>query len=369
LQLEREILGHAKDQTQILNGIDFTHLSRLRDDRHLCAHPAYSTEAELFEPSCELVRLHLVNVVNLVLALEPRQGRAIFDVFSIDVQSVGFPTKHEQIVDYVEQRYLQRVRRSNIHNFGVVLAKSLIMGNPTEWDVHYGKIISTLVSVRDRSAAYWPEVSTSIIRLLDNLEPANRSRAIAFIGFFPEFLVRLNAPTRTSLQATVDTLTPLDLADYRVLAGVGSQQFRAALLRLIEQLSDDSVAEAVAQNSTALLNIPELWVRGLNIYKNSRSFRGSEENFRRLILPFSVHMDSEKIGELLGAIMSNGQNWSASLTPSLLLRILQDMAPQVRPSNEIMNEFYIHIEDGLSVREYEQVFAAFTGFGWVIPVH
>ncbi|UGA38934.1 hypothetical protein JOS77_04425 [Chromobacterium haemolyticum] len=130
------------------------------------------------------MRLHLVNVVELVLAREPRQGRAIFDVFDVDVQSVGFPTDHEQIIDYVEQRYLQRVRVANIPNFGVVLAKSLIKAVPAEWDAHYSKIESSLVAVKDRAVGVWQDVAASIVRLIDNSEPECRPRIIAFLAAF-----------------------------------------------------------------------------------------------------------------------------------------------------------------------------------------
>ena len=73
LQLEASIIDDAMNNTQIVNRIAGAHLQRLREDRHLylCAHPAFSAEAELFEPSPELVRLHLVNAVDLVLSQEP----------------------------------------------------------------------------------------------------------------------------------------------------------------------------------------------------------------------------------------------------------------------------------------------------------
>ena len=63
LQLEGGILEDATANTQVVNRLARTHLDRLREDRHLCAHPAFSAEADLFEPSHELVRLHLVNAV------------------------------------------------------------------------------------------------------------------------------------------------------------------------------------------------------------------------------------------------------------------------------------------------------------------
>lgn len=92
LQLEAGILEDATANTQVVNGIARKHLERLHEDRHLCAHPAFSAEAQLFEPSPELVRLHLVNVVDLVLAQEPLQGKAIFDLYDADVQSPGLRT-------------------------------------------------------------------------------------------------------------------------------------------------------------------------------------------------------------------------------------------------------------------------------------
>jgi hypothetical protein len=134
LQLEATIIEDATTNTQIVNRIARTHLERLREDRNFCAHPAFSAEAELFEPSPELVRLHLVNAVDLVLSREPLQGKAIFDLFDIDVSSAGFPTAHARILDYVEQRYLERVRTQNIRNFGTILAKSLLNGTPPQWE-------------------------------------------------------------------------------------------------------------------------------------------------------------------------------------------------------------------------------------------
>ena len=94
LQLEASIIDDATTNTQVINRIAGTHLLRLREDRHLCAHPAFSAEAELFEPSPELVRLHLVNAVDLVLSREPLQGKAISELYDADVQSPGFPTEH-----------------------------------------------------------------------------------------------------------------------------------------------------------------------------------------------------------------------------------------------------------------------------------
>jgi hypothetical protein len=190
LSLERTIIEDATVNTQVINRISQTQLDRLREDRHLCAHPAFSAEADLFEPSAELVRLHLVNAIDLVLSQDPLMGKAISELFDVDVQSLGFPTTHERVVDYVEQRYLSRVRARNIGNFGTVLAKSLLKGVPVTWELHQQKIVSSLIAIRERAPDAWPELSASIVLMLDNLSPEDRPRAIAFLASFHDFWPR-----------------------------------------------------------------------------------------------------------------------------------------------------------------------------------
>jgi len=217
------------------------------------------------------VRLHLVNAVDLVLSQEPLQGKAIFELYDVDVQSPGFPTDYERILDYVDQRYLARVRAQNVRNFGTVLAKPLLKGVPAQWEPLHRKIIPSLVAVRERAAEAWPDISLAIARLMDNLEPVSRPRAIAFIAAFPDFWPQLQEPTRTALQATIDNADPAALTDYRILAGVTLPQFRAALLALIAGLNRENLAAAIASQPLA-----ELWPLAVEHYKGSGSWRGSE---------------------------------------------------------------------------------------------
>jgi len=363
LQLEASIIDDATNNTQVVNRIAGVHLERLRADRHLCAHPAFSAEAELFEPSPELVRLHLVNAVELVLSREPLQGKAIFDLYDVDVQSPGFPTSHARIVDYVEQRYLERVRAQNIRNFGTVLAKSLLKGSPAHWEPQHRKILSSLAAIRDRAPAHWPDVVLVIVRLIDNLEPENRTRVIAFIAGLPDFWPLLLEPTRTAIQQTVDNMNPTTLADYRILSGMTVPHFRAALLRVIGGLDRNQLAAAIAAHPRA-----ELWPGAIDTYRESGGWRASEANFRSLIAPFAGQLNRQSLDQLLDAVIGNGQNWDAGETSDLLHSMLRNTQAADQPTPEARNRFYQHIRRVRRVEQYDDVLALLQADGWVLPL-
>ncbi len=70
LKTEREILDTAK-RLELISTREFYELNKLREDRHFCAHPSFSTDEDLFQPSAEQVRANIVNALNFVLIQKP----------------------------------------------------------------------------------------------------------------------------------------------------------------------------------------------------------------------------------------------------------------------------------------------------------
>lgn len=89
LALEKNLL----DTAEKLELIDFTQrrqLERIRDDRHLCAHPSIRPLGDLYEPTMEYARAHLAAALEAVLIQPPSQGRKIVDSFLKHVVDPGF---------------------------------------------------------------------------------------------------------------------------------------------------------------------------------------------------------------------------------------------------------------------------------------
>ena len=371
VKLESEILCHATREIQLLNPHALTHLKRFRQDRHRCAHPAFDTQSELFEPSPELVRLHLVNAIDLVLSQNPLQGKAILELFSIDVQSVGFPKDDFKIWDYVHERYLDRTRRQNIINFGTVLAKSLLRGVPEEWEKHSNKIIQALVAIRDRAPDSWPELFASIRMILNSLPPDDRLRGITFIAAFPDFWPELDAATRTILRETVENTTPedLNLDDYIFLSRLKILELEQPMLRLINELPTKRLRDVISIEA-----LPEFWSAALKCYKESDSFKESQNNFRDFILPFADTLTAEMFDSLLIVIEKQNQNWPAWRTPRFLLELLNTVSEENFPTHHGRSRFYLfllrqHPTSGPQswINVYGDVFESFEQDGWTPP--
>lgn len=362
LQLEKDILKDAANKTMLINQLALKHLDRLHDDRHLCAHPAFSDEAALFEPSPELVRLHLVNAIDLVLSQEPLQGKAISEFFDVDVQSVGFPSDEARILDYVEQRYLNRTREKNVHNFGIVLAKSLLKGEPVQWEKFDHKIVNSLIAIRDRAPQAWPAIQQTIVVMLDSLEPIHRERAVAYIATFPDFWPRLSPSTQAAIQNTVENMSSTEMTSYHILKGTTFPQFRTPLLRLIDSLSKEQLEEAIAARP-----LKDLWSRAVAVYKTSGSYRGSEQNFNSYVAPYSGKLRKEQFDELIDAILSKDQNWDAAETSNYLLGILRNTVESEWPTYDARNRFYQKMARMSRLLKYMEVLTLLTTDGWQFP--
>lgn len=338
MELERSLLDHACQKMATIDAMGLRTLKRLYEDRHLSAHPAFATKDDLYEPTDELVRAHMAAAIELILAQRPVQGRGIFEIFGTDLQSPGFPSTRQAIIDYVEQKYLDSMRSSVLRNFGVVVGKSLIQNIPPEWEPYQSKLSATLLSLKLRRPLDWDGIETELVKLINDDDPANRLRSIAVLASVPELIARLSQPTLTALHHTV-AADPLLAAAPQTFAAVEIDQFRNRLVERFKTLDDTSAARVLSAIAPS-----SLWPDALSRYADSGSFRGAEARFDQFISPFRPIIADPHLDELFAVVHDNGQIWDAGLTPTQIADLLKSVHPHL-PSGAAIDRLYNRLPD------------------------
>ncbi len=360
LELERTLLKHAFEKMQMIDRNGFSDLVRLQEDRHKCAHPAFANETQLFHPTPELVRLHLGNAVQLMLAQPAVQGKSLLDEFDADIVSPGFPVNQPDVADYVEDKYLNRIRERAIPNLALVLAKSLLKNTPENWAAVDEKVINSLIAIKDRRTGSWPEIEVALVATIDGLEPHLRTNILGFLGCFPSLAERLQPATMVSLRAIV-AADDANTWAARNFKAVDIPAFAAEIVGAFARL-EDKKATAVLLHSPSLA----FWPSAVFRYRNSGGFRSSELNFDQFVSPFQRIIRTVELDQLLEAISANGQNWDAAQTNTKLSNFLGG-TNGVRPSDASLNTFYSEMKKRNMLQSYLHVFKDMEYRGWAPP--
>lgn len=116
LEIERNIVQIASEKFGFFDGQQLIDLKRIQDDRNRCAHPTYQGTDQLYSPSAELARTHLVHAVEHVLSVPPVQGKAATAHIVKLVESDYFPVTLEQAKTQLKLGGLERPKDSLVRS-------------------------------------------------------------------------------------------------------------------------------------------------------------------------------------------------------------------------------------------------------------
>ncbi|MGN9915977.1 hypothetical protein [Micromonospora palomenae] len=126
-KFENGLLGQARDTFQFIGNREHAELSRIYEDRSLCAHPAYSRgNDELFSPTPELVRAHLSTAIDALLSHGPVTGRKAIERFEREVRESSFPQDDAKLREYLSESYMRRGTPALRVNLIKVICKSTL---------------------------------------------------------------------------------------------------------------------------------------------------------------------------------------------------------------------------------------------------
>ena len=143
-EFEANIFEKSKG-LELLSHLEREDLDRLRLDRHRCAHPSIHDPTSDYQPTPELARSHLRNIVEHLLSRPPVAGKSALDKLKKLVDLPTFPIDEEEALVMFRCSPLQRAKNSVVREFFFFLMQRiLIQTGPVDQHVRDATAISAL---------------------------------------------------------------------------------------------------------------------------------------------------------------------------------------------------------------------------------
>lgn len=328
--IERLLLKTANETLQLLAPHEFDALTRLYDDRHLCAHPAFVADDELFQPTPELVRAHLIHALQYLLVHAPLQGKSAVARFEADVLSPSFPTLSQDISSYVRAKYLDRAKDVLVSNlikglltapFGLERAK--FMGK--EW-----LLAQTLREIAvAKTAIYDRLVPPFVARRFDAVPDDVLLKICALLDADTRIWTWISEPVRIRVRTLLASSTLANLKGSGAFDAFVIPELADVLMGRFDTFDEDTQISIISENPRR-----EFVQRAIEIYSGAGGYRHAEMLGRALMIRLAPFFSADHIRRVLDAVSGNGQIWGASGTPTILDTVFdlnRAVLPEARP--------------------------------------
>lgn len=328
--IERLLLKTAYDTLQLLAPHEFDALSRMYADRHLCAHPAFVADDELFQPTPELVRSHLIHALQYLLIHAPLQGKSAVSRFEADVLSPSFPTSSQDIGAYVRSKYLDRAKDVLVSN----LIKGLLTASfGTERVKFVGKERLLAQTLREiavaKTAIYDQVVPPFVARRFEAVADDVLLKICALLEADTRIWTWISEPVRIRIRTLLSSSTLANLKAAGAFDAFAIPELADVLMVRFDAFDEDTQISVISENPRR-----EFVDRAIELYSGAGGWRHAEMLGRALMVRLATFFTADDIRRVLESVMSNGQIGGASGTPAILDTVFDlSMAvlPEARP--------------------------------------
>ena len=336
--IECELLEKAYSDFQLLAPHEYSALERIQKDRNLCAHPAFVVQDELYQPTPELVRGHIVHALQYLLVHAPLQGKSAIDRFFADLMSPSFPETAEDVGTFICARYLDRAKDVLVVNLIKAILSVPFGGERAEYVGRTRALALTLREIsRAKTAIYDAEVPDIVAQKFGQIDDDVLMGICPFLGKDPRIWEWLAQPEQVRIRrlletADVETLKTSSAFDAFLIEPLGS-----ILLDRFNGFDDTTKTSIISEHPKK-----ELVPSGINIYAEAGSFRKAERLGQSIILPLAPFFQAEDIESILNAASENGQIWNASGTPEILKQLFNQTRHLLQESRPHWQKFVDH---------------------------
>jgi hypothetical protein len=319
LKFEREVLERAELKFELIAHFERQDLDRLLEDRNRCAHPSQRDESERYEPTAELVRLHIRNAVTHLFQHQPTQGKAALTAIEAEIRSPTFPSSDDRAREVLRHGPLARPKAALLRNAVLLMLKWLLTKGVQNDEAN--RVAAAFNAVVDLHRA-------NVEAILAEPAVADIVRN-ASLGDRTIHVVRALALVR-SLQAAVrdDTLVILepfvenvadDAVDMIIHFASDVSRLRGAVVKRLQRVKRPQLAALIA-----LRPRPVYVDRALQLYVAASTFANADEMTGSLVLPLVDYFEREHGTKIRRASETvNSQVGQASKFGSVKARLIE----------------------------------------------
>jgi hypothetical protein len=316
-QFENGLVELARDKFEMFLPHEATDLLRLRDDRHLCAHPAFVSDDALFSPTPELTRVHITHAIFHLLSRPPVQGKQLITRYDHDLLGGSFPQKPDEIEVVLRQNYLARAKAGSVVSMIKALAKALVGTEAAKYKGKEDQIVFSLAAVgRIAPGPFEEHLPLVVERLGRELDDGKVLVLCRYIEPEPRVWVWLGEAGQARILAKIDNVPVKELGPAtkaRHVPVVG-ERLLARLKKEDPKMLEIAITKAPCRAFAA---------EALELYSSSGSFATAEEYGADLLLPHAKYFTAEDIQRLNMGIRENkhDQILRASQTATILTQV------------------------------------------------
>lgn len=317
LEIEDGLLDTAKKDFELINDHEHEDLHRLKKDRALCAHPAFSGAEVLFQPTPELVRTHIVHVIFHVLCVPPVQGKSAIDSVMAAIESLAFPSSRDAVFHFLNGRYLARAKDALLRNLTIVLLKRLLREDVADPQ----KILHSLQALfRTNAKIYRETVADKLPQLFDVAYDEGFGRVFLLLATEPEVWEYLQEHQKLAVTSYLSNLPTIELAEslsakYHVFRCLDVLPLQEVLLEFFGRLSSRGQIEAIASDPHPLLSR-----NAVQLFATAGSYRYAELLGEKVLLPMAPVLSAADVCAVLEKARTNEDICYAGGMEEILVR-------------------------------------------------
>lgn len=305
--VERSLLDTA-EKLELIDFVEHRELERLREDRHLCAHPSMRPLGEPYAPTLEYARAHLATALEALLVHPPVQGRNALRRFQELIDEDAFTPDAE----YLIHRFYERVKPAARRQIIALAAKHAML----ELDVPgqdarrvADRMAECLMAFATRDRELVRTVLETVAERLSTSPPGIQVTAVGRLADLDVFWSAVHTSTFRNVDQQIQLINPeednVTDDDFRLMSTVAIDVARAklpGLEGLFRRLSSADVTRLVAHRPGTYFveHLPR-------ILEEAPSFRGAESRTQRAVLPSARFLSVDSLQAVLTAWAENYQ--------------------------------------------------------------